>query len=444
MRVRLFPRFLAVSALAFASLCADNAWGQQPGATTRAPIIEVVAFGVAPVAGIPDAFDLKPRQDDIVHRLGVVQRAAREGEVELRIAAGESWPDLLSRAAQRLPEGVIDNSVLARHLHLLPALLAGKYVRFRTLSEKGGVQFDYVVRPEEVYSILATGASFLLEPKASDPRIVERMRADPSKASLFTATDAIGLPEDIALQLAEIFSDNVDFHRELHHGYRCVLVYEVLYREGFIERPGRILAAEITIRNRRLQAFYYDGAPNSGGYYSESGTALRKAFRKSPVEFSRITSEYTLARFHPILGVWRAHRGIDYAAPVGTKVIATADGTVEFMGPRGEYGNLLILNHSNRFMTYYGHLESFARDLAVGSKVAKGQTIGLVGVTGLTTGPHLHYEFHVNNGFGLWTAVPPPDVIEVPPLTTTAYFQTVRAYQGQLQVAQQAHFVVLD
>jgi hypothetical protein len=273
-----FPRLLALAAIVFA-LFAHDVESQQPA--PPAPIIEVVAFGVAPVAGVPDAGGLKPRKDDILHRIGAIGReAARDGEVELRSAAGESWPDLFSRAAQRLPDGVIDNSILARHLQLLPALLPGKYVRFRALPEKGGVQFDYVVRPEEVYSIVATAASFQLQPKASDPRIVERMRADPSKASLFTATDAIGLPEDIALQLAEIFSDNVDFHRELHHGYRCVLVYEVLYREGYIERPGRILAAELTIRNRRLQAFYYDGAPEGGGYFSEDGTSLKKAFSR--------------------------------------------------------------------------------------------------------------------------------------------------------------------
>ena len=445
MRAQFLPRRLTLPALLLAFLLVPDAESQQPAPTTRAPIIEVVAFGVAPVAGVPDARDLKPRKDDVLHRLGAIGRAAaRDGEVELRSAAGEGWPDLFSRATQRLPEGVIDNSILASHVRLLPALLPGKYVRFRALPEKGGIQFDYVVRPEEVYSVVATAVGFQVQPKASDPRIVERMRADPSKASLFTATDAIGLPEDIALQLAEIFSDNVDFHRELHHGYRCVLVYEALYREGYIERPGRILAAELTVRNRRLQAFYYDGSREGGGYFSEDGASLKKAFRKSPVEFSRITSEYTLARFLPIIGTWRAHRGIDYAAPIGTKVLATADGTVEFMGTRGEYGNLLILNHSDKFKTYYAHLEGFARDLAVGSKVAKGQTVGFVGVTGLTTGPHLHYEFHVNKGFGQWTAVPPPDVIEVPPLTTTAYFQAVQTYQGQFQVARQAHFVILD
>ena len=158
------------------------------------------------------------------------------------------------------------------------------------------------------------------------------MRADASKASLFTATDAIGLPEDIALQLAEIFSDNVDFHRELHHGYRCVLGYEVLYRMVTSSGPAASSLRRLTIRNRRLQAFYYGDRPSGSGYFSETGASLKKAFRKSPVEFSRITSDIHSGAVPPDPGGWRAHRGIDYAAPVGTKVLATAEGTVEFMG----------------------------------------------------------------------------------------------------------------
>jgi murein DD-endopeptidase MepM/ murein hydrolase activator NlpD len=254
---------------------------------------------------------------------------------------------------------------------------------------------------------------------------------------LFTATDAIGLPEGIALQLAEIFSDNVDFHRELHVGYRCVLVYEVLYKDGHIEGPGRILAAEVEIRNRRLQAFYYDDGRSA---VRRTGASLG-TFRRRSV-FARFRS--TSARFHPILGLWRAHRGTDYAAPIGTKVLATADGAVEFIGTRGEFGNLLILNHSDKFQTHYGHLNGFARGLSQGSKVEKGQAIGFVGMTGLATGPHLHYEFRVNKGAGLWVSVPPPDVIENPPLTHEVYFHAVRSYQGQFQVAQRAHLVILD
>jgi murein DD-endopeptidase MepM/ murein hydrolase activator NlpD len=444
MHAQVLPRLLFFLVLVFAFLTTQEAASQQTA--SPAPIIEVVAFGVAPVADVDGRRDLQPRKDDILHRIGggIGRSGGRDGDVELRTMAGENWLDLLLRAGRDLVDRMPEIAALAPQLQLLPGLLPGKYVRFRVNAAKGGVQIDYVVRPEEVYSILLTPGSVQVEPKASDPRIVERMRADPSKASLFTATDAIGLPEDIALQLAEIFSDNVDFHRELHHGYRCVIVYEVLYRDGHIERPGRILAAEITIRNRRLQAFYYDGGSSGGAYFNEDGASLKRLFRKSPVEFSRITSHYTLARFLAIIGRWRAHRGIDYAAPIGTKVLATADGVVEFMGARGEYGNLLILNHSDKFMTYYGHLAGFARDLVAGSKVTKGQTIGFVGVTGLTTGPHLHYEFRVNNGAGQWVPVPPPDVIEVPPLTTPAYFQAVQTLQGQFQVAQQAHFVILD
>jgi murein DD-endopeptidase MepM/ murein hydrolase activator NlpD len=414
-------------------------------AAARAPIIEVVAFGAAPVAGIAEDPELRPRASDIVHRVDAFgARIAVDGEFETRTVAGEGWPELFARAARALGDGALDPAGAAAHAQLLPELLPGKYVRLRTLPDKGAVQVDYVARAAEVYSILVTPAGAQVEPGASDPRVVERMRADPSKASLFTATDAIGLPEDIALQLAEIFSDNVDFHRELHRGYRCVLAYEVRYDEGQIARPGRILAAELTIRSQTLQAFYYDDGAERRGYFTETGASLKKAFRRSPVEFSRITSDYTLARFHPVLGVWRAHRGIDYAAPVGTRVLATADGTVTFMGYRGEYGNLMILNHLGKFQTYYGHLERFAPGLTVGSTVEKGQPIGFVGVTGLTTGPHLHYEFHVGDGQGLWVSVPPPDLIEIPPLTSAAYFQAVRAYQGQFRVADRAHIVILD
>jgi murein DD-endopeptidase MepM/ murein hydrolase activator NlpD len=432
-------------AAALTVLPARHAASQVPAEAPRAPIIEVVAFGVAPVAGIPENANLQPRSGDIVHRVDALgTRAAADGETEGRTIAGERWPDLFRRLGSGLGNGLLASPGVAEQLHLLPELQAGKYVRLRALPEREAVQIDYVVRPEEVYSILVSAGGVQVEPNASDPRVVERMRADPSKASLFTATDAIGLPEDIALQLADIFADNVDFHRELHRGYRASLVYEVLFKDGHIDRPGRILAAEFTIHNQRLQAFYFDAGGVHRGYFNENGASLKKVFRRSPVEFSRVTSEYTLARFHPILGLWRAHRGIDYAAPMGTRVVATAAGAIEHMGLRGEYGNLLILNHSDRYLTYYGHLDGFAPGLAVGRPVEKGQVIGYVGMTGLATGPHLHYEFHVRNGAGQWQSVPPPDLIEIPPLTTPEYFQAVLTYQNQLQVAQSAHFVILD
>jgi hypothetical protein len=433
----------AVFAGSFA-LRADSAESPQSGRLSPQPLIEAVTFGVAPVSGVDDS-GLRPKPGDVLYR-AAPPAPGPQNEIETRALFGESWTGLFQRVADKLNTGVPASTAVTRRIGLLPALEPGKYVRLRSVGSSEAVEIDYIVRPEEAYSITLTADGIQVRPRASDPRVTEKMRADPAKASLFTATDAIGLPEKIVLQLAEIFADDVDFHRELHHGYRCTLVYEAFYREGHIDRPGRILAAEFVIRSRRLQVFYFSDGWTRGGYYTETGKNMKKAFRRSPVEFSRVTSEYTLARFHPVLGLWRAHRGIDYAAPLGSKVMATAEGVVEFMGGRGELGNVVILRHYGRFLTYYGHLRAFARGLAVGHKVEKGQVIGFVGMTGLTTGPHVHYEFRVDNGSGagLGIPVPPPEAMEEPPIRSEAFFKTVQAYRDNFQAAQTAHFVILD
>ena len=434
---------LAVFAAGFA-LQADSAEPAQSGRLSPQPLIEVVTFGVAPVSGV-DGSGPRPEPGDVLYR-AAPPAPGPQTEIETRALFGETWTGLFQRVAGKLNAGVPASAAVTRRMGLLPALEPGKYVRLRSVGSGGAVEIDYIVRPEEAYSITLAADGIQVRPRASDPRVTEKMRADPAKASLFTATDAIGLPEKIVLQLAEIFADDVDFHRELHYGYRCTLVYEVFYREGHIDRPGRILAAEFVIRSRRLQVFYFGDARTGDGYYTETGKRMKKTFRRSPVEFSRVTSEYTLARFHPVLGLWRAHRGIDYAAPLGSKVMATAEGVVEFMGDRRELGNVVILRHYGRFLTYYGHLSAFASDLAVGRKVEKGQVIGFVGMTGLTTGPHVHYEFRVDNGSGagLGIPIPPPEVLEEPPLQSEAFFRAVQTYRDNFQAAQKAHFVVLD
>ena len=414
---------------------------------TRQPIIEVAAFGAAPVSDVAENGQVRPKPGDILYRRGA-SAPDSEGrlEIEARVLFGETWLDLFNRVGARLGSETLASPAVTGRIDLLPVLDPGKYIRLRSIPATQVVEIEYVKRAEEDYSITFTPAGVQVKRSASDPRLVERMRSDASKASLFTATDAIGLPEDIVLQLVEIFSEEVDFHRELQQGYQSTIVYEVLYQEGHIDRAGRILAAEFVIRNRRLQAFYFDDGKGRSGYFTETGKSMKKTFRKSPVEFSRITSEYTLARFHPILGLWRAHRGMDYAAPIGSRVMATFDGVVEFMGHRGELGNLVTLRHHAGFLTYYGHLDGFANGLAAGSKVQKGQVIGYVGMTGLTTGPHLHYEFRIDDGSGQGLSIPapPPDVLEEPPLESAAYIEAVKAYRDKLQVAQKAHFVILD
>lgn len=405
----------------------------------RQPLIEVVAFGVAPVAGLDGNTDLQPRSGDILHR---PEPAASPQDpaaaTETRVAAGESWADLLGRLKVSLPDRA------RGQLELLPVLSPGKYVRARQPQGELPGEVEYVVSDREAYTIVLRADGVQVTTHANDPRLASRIRADASKASLFTATDAIGLPESIVLQLAEIFAGDVDFHRELHHGYRCSLVYEVNYRDGHIDRTGRILAAEFVIRNRQLRAYYFEGGRGRNGYFTETGRSMKKIFRRSPVEFSRITSEYTLARFHPILEIWRAHRGTDYAAPAGTAVLATSDGVVDFAGERGELGNLVILRHYDRFLTYYGHLSAYAEGIVPGREVEQGQVIGYVGMTGLATGPHLHYEFHVIGGDGHWINVPAPEAMEAPAVDSPGFFETVRNYRDKLELAGQAHIVTLD
>ncbi len=293
-------------------------------AAAAQPLVEVAAFGAAPVSGFDASGRQQPRPGDFLQRPERTRRATPE--LETRAVAGEAWVDLLGRANEALDSETLRQVSAINGIALLPPLAAGKFVRVRLVAGGRQVAIEYVVSAEEGYTIVLDPAGVQVKRHASDSKLVEKIRSDPAKASLFTASDAIGLPEAIVLQLVEIFSGDVDFHRELHRGYRCTLAYEVHYREGQIDHAGKILAVDLVIQSRRLQAYYFDDG-KGGGYYSETGKSMKKVFRKSPVEFSRVTSDYTLARFHPILGLWRAHRGVDYAAPLGSKVLADSSGS---------------------------------------------------------------------------------------------------------------------
>lgn len=217
------------------------------------------------------------------------------------------------------------------------------------------------------------------------------------RSSLFAATDDAGIPDAIATQLAEVFGTEIDFYRGLRKGDRFAVVYETFAHRGQIVRTGRILSAEFTNAQRVLSAYWFSTAEGKGGYYTADGKSLRKAFLRTPLEFSRVTSGFSNARLHPILQTWRAHKGIDYGAPTGTRVRSVADGVVTSMGKQNGYGNLIVIKHEGAYSTAYGHLNGFAQGLRKGSRVSQGETIGYVGQTGLASGPHLHYEFRVGD-----------------------------------------------
>lgn len=221
-------------------------------------------------------------------------------------------------------------------------------------------------------------------------------RAGKIDSSLFAAADKAGLPDAITIQLANIFSSEIDFHRELRQGDSFRVVYEDLSVDGRSVSSGRILAAEFINDNHKYTAYWFDSKNQTAGYYDENGRSLKKSFLRSPLAFSRITSGFTTARFHPILKKWKAHTGVDYAAARGTPIMATANGTIKFIGQQRGYGNVIEIQHYSGYSTLYGHMNNFAKGMHRGTKVNQGEVIGYVGSTGWATGPHVHYEFRVN------------------------------------------------
>ncbi|MEW5904013.1 MAG: M23 family metallopeptidase [Pseudomonadota bacterium] len=262
--------------------------------------------------------------------------------------------------------------------------------------------------------------------------------------SLYGATDEAGLPDAIANQMVEIFGGDIDFHRDLRRGDRFSVIYEAPYVNGEPVHGSRILAAEFINHGRTFRAFYFQNSSFGGDYFSPDGKSMHKAFLRSPIEFSRVSSGFSRARYHPVLNEWRAHKGVDYAAPIGTKVRTTADGVVTFVGRKGGYGNVIMVNHQGHYQTVYGHLSRFAANLHRGQHVSQGETIGYVGKTGLATGPHLHYEFKIDGVQRDPLKVALPDGKPISEAQRTAFLETTGELDARLSLLRNTRIAKLD
>jgi murein DD-endopeptidase MepM/ murein hydrolase activator NlpD len=252
------------------------------------------------------------------------------------------------------------------------------------------------------------GNQFTSRTETAPLRASSQLASGTIQSSLFAATDEAKIPDAVAVQLAEIFSGDIDFRRSLRKGDRFSVVYETLEGDGEPLRTGRVLSAEFVNAGKAFQAMWFaEPAPgqtagnmqeantsNKGGYYTLDGQSLRRAFLSSPLEFSRVSSGFAM-RFHPVLKQMRAHLGTDFAAPTGTPTRTVGDGVVTFSGVQNGYGNVVFIKHRGNTETVYAHLSKLL--VRQGDKVSQGQTIGLVGSTGWATGPHLHFEVR-NNG----------------------------------------------
>ena len=270
------------------------------------------------------------------------------------------------------------------------------------------------------------------------------MKSGVIKSSLFAATDGANVPDSVAIQIAEIFASDIDFHRDLRKEDRFKVVYELRYSNGEPTGAGRVLAVEFINKRKIYQAVYFEANDKERGYYTPDGKNLRRAFLRSPLKFSRISSGFTRSRYHPVLKKWRAHKGVDYAARRGTPVRATANGTVATKTRQRGYGKLIVLKHRGRYSTAYAHLSNFAKGLRKGKRVNQGDIIGYVGSTGLATGPHLHYEFRINGVQRNPLSVVMPAAIPLAAKNVPAFNKNTKPLMTRLNMLRDTNLAFLD
>lgn len=256
------------------------------------------------------------------------------------------------------------------------------------------------------------------------------------RQSLFLDGQAAGLSDALIMQLVEIFGWDIDFALDLREGDTFAVIHEELYREGRKLGNGIILAAEFVNQGKTFRAIAHRDRDDSNrvDYFTPDGHSLKRAFLKTPVKFSRISSRFTGKRYHPVLKRWRAHKGVDYAAARGTPVRATASGTVDFIGRKGGYGRTVILRHGGAMSTLYAHLNGFRSKLRRGGRIQQGDIIGYVGSSGMATGPHLHYEFRINGMHRNPLTYPFPKAERLAASQQTDFLASAQSYTAQLDI----------
>jgi murein DD-endopeptidase MepM/ murein hydrolase activator NlpD len=352
---------------------------------------------------------------------------------EERFQRGETLPGLLSRL------GVSDTATvkLAR-LRALQLVRPGMLIRAEVTSAGSLRTLRFLSGREAMMQIVADGETYRAAeyPAPIESRI--SMRSGVIRSSLFAATDLAGIPDAVGMQIAEIFGGDVDFYRDLRKGDHFAVVYEEQHLAGLPVGTGRVLAAEFTNQGKTYRAVYF-----GKGYYTPEGRNLRKTFLRAPLAFSRVSSGFGM-RKHPLHKNWAAHKGIDYAAPAGTRVRATADGVVDYAGPKGGYGNVVILRHAGSYSTVYAHLSRLAPGVKRGMRLAQEDAIGFVGQTGWATGPHLHYEFRVGGEARNPFTIALPSAQPVAAQEMPAFRSQAAAYISQLELVANSNLALLE
>lgn len=254
------------------------------------------------------------------------------------------------------------------------------------------------------------------------------------QGSLFNTAKRMAIPNKLVAQMTAILNKQVDFSRSMRTGDQFSIVYEAYYIEDKLVGTGDIQAIRYVSRGKAFEAIRHASAHGGHDYYTPNGYSFKKAFSRYPIKFSHISSTFANSRMHPVLHYKRAHKGVDLAAPIGTPILATGDGVIEIIDRHNGYGNMIKIKHDKTFSTIYGHMLRFQRGLSRGSRVKRGQVIGYVGQTGLATGPHCHYEVHVNNQPRNPTTIQLPNASPIPAREIAAFRAKANTLLAKLKV----------
>jgi len=357
-----------------------------PAVAVELPIVEEVVAAVEPVSPF-ETLEIVVRRNDTLDAI------FRQLELSLAdLATLRNLPDVRKSLDRLRPGDVIQLTHLDGELKSLTRRISETATLSVTRADSGFAA-DIVETPLDVQPASMAGII---------------------NSSLFGAVNGAGGSDALAVTLAEVFRYDIDFVNEVQPGDSFAVTYEQKWRDGEFVRDGDIMAAEFVNRGRTYRAVRYMMPDGSAEYFTPEGKSVRKAFLRFPVAFGRVSSGFNLARRHPVLKTVRAHRGVDFAAPTGTPIKAAGNGRVHFRGVSGGYGNTVILAHSGGVTTLYAHMSRFAKGLTAGSRVRQGDVIGYVGTTGLSTGPHLHYEYRVNGVHRNPATIPMPQAEEIP------------------------------
>lgn len=323
------------------------------------------------------------------------EKAKEPGHREVVVSKGDTLSTLFEKVG--LPAASV-HEVLAsdKQAKQFSQLKRGQKLEFELNPEGQLTSLHSKVSDVETITLTKNDKGYSFNRVTAKPTVRTAYVHGVINSSLSQSAARAGLSHSLTMDMASVFGYDVDFAQDIRQGDEFDVIYEQKVINGKAVGTGPILSARFTNRGKTYTAVRYTNKQGNSSYYTADGNSMRKAFIRTPVDFARISSKFSMGRKHPILNKIRAHKGVDYAAPRGTPIKAAGDGKVLLAGRRGGYGNTVIIQHGNTYRTLYGHMQGFAKGVKTGGTVKQGQVIGYIGTTGLSTGPHLHYEFQVN------------------------------------------------